>query len=140
MRKRSMTSYNVEPNCQVCLNQNENVYSINNVDQIIYPNSMNRDLSKMTKEQLFNMLLGQKPKTARTKVVGPVVKQTVSAKAGPVFKPKSLVQLAAEKLEHSIKRLAILPKQSDKMPTLKTLAANAMVKDKIKYFENLSDN
>ena len=25
------------------------------------------------------------------------------------------------------------------MPTLKTLAANAMVKDKIKYFEKLSD-
>ena len=48
-------------------------------------------------------------------------------------------QLAAEKLEHSIKRPAILPKQSDKMPTLKTLAANSMVKDKIKYFENLSD-
>ena len=29
--------------------------------------------------------------------------------------------------------------QSNRLPTLKTLAANAMVKDKIKYFENLSD-
>ena len=38
-----------------------------------------------------------------------------------------------------MKRPAILPKQSDEMPTLKTLAANAMVKDKIKYFEKLSD-
>ena len=68
----------------------------------------------------------------------------MSAKsAGPVdqtaLKPKSLVQLVAEKLEHSIKRPAILPKQSYKMSTLKTLRANAMVKDKIKYFENLSD-
>ena len=29
--------------------------------------------------------------------------------------------------------------QSNRFPALKTLAANAMVKDKIKYFENLSD-
>ena len=29
--------------------------------------------------------------------------------------------------------------QSNRLPALKTLAANAMVKDKIKYFENLSD-
>lgn len=61
--------------CQVCLNQNENVCSINNVDQIIYPNSMKRDLSNMTIEQLFNMLRGEKPKTASTKEVGPVKKK-----------------------------------------------------------------
>ena len=85
----------------------------------------------MTKQQLIDMLLGQKPKTVSAKSAGPV-DQTV-------FKPKSLVQRAAEKLEHSIKRPAILPKQSQKKPTQKTLAANAMVTDKIKYFENLSD-
>ena len=91
----------------------------------IYPNSMNRgDPSKLTKEQLINMLLNP----------------AVSAiKAGPAFKPKSLTQLAAEKFEHSIRRPAVQPKRSDKMPTLKTLAASAMVKDKVKYFENLSD-
>ena len=77
--------------------------------------------------------------TASANKAGPV-KQTASAKkAGPVFKPKSLTQLAAEKLEQSIKRPAVLPKQSNRLPTLKTLAANAMVKDKIKYFEELSD-
>ena len=69
---------------------------------------------------------------------GPV-KQTASTAVGPVFKTKSLTQLAAEKLEQSIKRPAVLPKQSNRLPTLKVLAANAMVKDKIKYFDELFD-
>ena len=97
------------------------------VTKIVYPiNMYNRgDLAKLSKDQLINMLMA---------------KQTASAnKAGPVFKPKSLTQLAAEKLEQSIKRSTVLPKQSNRLPTLKTLAANAMVKDKIKYFEELSD-
>ena len=51
-------------------------------------------------------------------------------------KPKSLVQLAAEKMEQSIKRPA---KQPSRMPSLTRLAARALVKDKIKYFEELSD-
>ena len=97
------------------------------VDQkIIYPNSMyNReDLSKMSKDELINMLMLKK--TASVQRTGPV--QTASAKkARPVFKPKSLTQLAAEKLEQSIKRPAVLPKQSNRLPALKTLAANAMV-------------
>ena len=98
---------------------------------------MNReDLSKLSKEQLINMLLGKPPVSANK--TGPV-KQTASTAVGPVFKPKSLTQLAAEKLEQSIKRPAVLPKQSNRLPTLKTLAENAMVKDKIRYFEELSD-
>ena len=107
-------------------------------NKIIYPISMNReDLSKLSKEQLINMLLGKQ--TVSANEAGPV-KQTASAKqAGPVFKPKSLTQLAAEKLEQSIKRPAVLPKQSTRLPTLKTLAAQALVKDRIKYFEELSD-
>lgn len=81
-----------------------------NMENLIYTINMNReDLSKMTKQQLIDMLLGQKPKTVSTKSAGPV-DQTAC-------KPKSLVQRAAEKLEHSIKRPAILPKQSYKMPT-----------------------
>ena len=41
-------------------------------------------------------------KTASANKAGPV-KQTASAKqAGPVFNPKSLTQLAAEKMEQSI--------------------------------------
>ena len=77
--------------------------------------------------------------TASANRAGPV-NQTASAnQVGPVFKPKSLTQLAAEKLEQSIKRPAVLPKQSTRYPTLKTLAANAMVKDTIKYFEELSN-
>ena len=82
------------------------------------------------------MLLGKQ--TVSANKAGPV-KQPASTAVGPVFKPKSLTQLAAEKLEQSIKRPAVLPKQSNRLPTLKTLAANAMVKDKIKYFEELSD-
>ena len=104
-------------------------------NKIIYPNSMNReDLSKMSKDQLINMLLGKE--TASAKTVGPV-KQTASAnQAGPVFNPKSLKQLAAEKMEQSIKRPA---KQPSRMPSLTQLPARALVKDRIKYFEELSD-
>ena len=120
--------------------KNNIIYSSSMSEQmrkIIYPNSMNReDLSKLSKEQLINMLLGKQ--TVSANKAGPV-KQTASTAVGPVFKPKSLTQLAAEKLEQSIKRPAVLPKQSNRLPTLKTLAANAMVKDKIKYFEELSD-
>ena len=84
---------------------------------------MNReDLSKMSKNELINMLMSN---------------QTVSAKrAGPVFNPKSLTQLAAEKMEQSMKRPA---KQPSRMPFLTQLAARALVKDRIKYFEELSD-
>ena len=82
------------------------------------------------------MLLGKQ--TVSANKAGPV-KQTASTAVGPVFQPKSLTQLAANKLEQSTKRPAVLPKQSTRLPTLKTLVANAMVKDKIKYFEELSD-
>ena len=103
-------------------------------NKIIYPISMNReDLSKLSKEQLINMLLGKQ--TVSANKAGPV--QSVSAKrAGPVFNPKSLTQLAAEKMEQSRKRPA---KQPSGMPSLTQLAARALVKDRIKYFEELSD-
>ena len=94
---------------QVRLNQNYKKDHSNNkaMDEIIYPIYMNReDLSKMTKQQLIEMLPGQKPNTVSAKRAGPV-NQTVSVKpTGTVFKPKLLIQLAAEKLEHSIKRPA----------------------------------
>ena len=103
-------------------------------NKIIYPISMNReDLSKLLKEQLINMLLGKQ--TVSANKAGPV--QTASAKrARPVFNPKSLTQLAAEKMEQLIKRPA---KQPSRMPSLTQLAARALVKDRIKYFEELSD-
>ena len=59
-----------------------------------------------------------------------------TAWAGPVFNPKSLTQLAAEKMELSIKRPAKLP---SRMPSLTQLAARALVRDRVKYFEELSD-
>ena len=55
-------------------------------------------------------------------------------------KPKSLVQLAAEKIEQSIKQPAKIPKPSKLTPTLKTLAAKALVKNKINYWENITNN
>ena len=82
-------------------------------NKIIYPNSMNReDLSKMSKDQLINMLLGKQ--TASAKKAGPV-KQTASANQA-----KSLTQLAAKKMEQSIKRPA---KQPSRIPSLTQLAA-----------------
>ena len=98
-------------------------------NKIIYPNSMNReDLSKMSKDQLINMLLWKQ--TTSAKKAGPV-KQTASANEA-----KSLTQLAAEKMEQSIKRPA---KQPSRMASLTQLPARALVKDRIKYFEELSD-
>ena len=48
----------------------------------------------MSKDELINMLMGNQ--TVSTNKAGPV--QTASAKrAGPVFNPKSLTQLAARK-------------------------------------------
>ena len=78
-------------------------------NKIIYPNSMNReDLSKMSKDELINILMGNQ--TASANKAEPV--QTASAeRAGPVFNPKSLTQLAAEKMEQSIKRPAKQPKR-----------------------------
>ena len=55
-------------------------------------------------------------------------------------KPKSLVQLAAKKIEQSIKQPAKIPKPSKLTPTFKTLAAKALVKDKINYWENKANN
>ena len=115
------------------MSQSQSQSSVNFIQPISMYNR--KDLSKMSKE-LINMLMGKQAASAN--LAGPV-NQTASANlAGPVFKPKSLTPLAAEKLEQSIKRPAVLPKQSNRMPTLKTLAANAMVKDKIKYLEELS--
>ena len=54
-------------------------------------------------------------------------------------KPKSLVQLAAEKTEKSIKQPTKLLEPSKMLPTLKTLAAQALVKDKVNYWENKSN-
>ena len=100
-------------------------------NKIICTNSMNREgLSNMSKDELINMLMGKQ--TASANKAGPVKQNASAKKAGPVFKPKSLTQLAAEKLEQSIKRPSVLPKQSNRLPALKTLAANAMVKAKIK--------
>ena len=57
-----------------------------------------------------------------------------------MIKLKSLVQLAAEKIEQSIKQPAQLPKPSKLTPSLKTLAAKALVKDKINYWENRANS
>ena len=57
-----------------------------------------------------------------------------------MIKPKSLVELAAEKIEQSIKQPAKITKPSKMLPTLKTLAAQALVKDKINYWENKANN
>ena len=55
-------------------------------------------------------------------------------------KPKSLVQLAAEKIEQSIKPPTKLPEPSKMLPTLKTLAAQALVKDKVKFWNEKANN
>ena len=114
-------------------------YSSNMKDIFIYINNIMKQnisreqVSNMSKEQLINMLLGQKPKS----VISGKPKTVIPVK---LSSPKSLTQLASEILEQSIKRPAVVPKiNTTNVPTLKSLAANAMIKDKIKYSENLSD-
>lgn len=46
------------------------------------------------------------------------------------------MQLAAEKIEQSIKQPARITKPSKLLPPLKTLVAQALVKDKMNYWEN----
>ena len=83
-------------------------------NKIIYTNSMNReDLSKMSKDELISMSMGKQ--SVSVKRAGPVNQTASAKKVGPVFNPKSLTQLAAEKMEQSIKRPA---KQPSKMPSL----------------------
>ena len=132
LSKVSMASYNARSHGSLSAEPHARLPG----NKIIYPNSMysREDLTKMSKDELINMLMGKQ--TVSANKAGPV-KQTVGTTVGPVFKPKSLTQLAAEKLEQSIKKPAVLPKQSNRLPTLKTLAANSMVKDKFKYFEKL---
>ena len=114
------------------MSQSQSQSSVNFIQPISMYNR--KDLSKMSKDELIDMLMEKQ--TASAKKAGPV-KQTASAnQAGPVFNPKSLTQLAAEKMEQSIKRPA---KQPSKMPSVTQLAARALVKDRIKYFEELSD-
>ena len=56
-----------------------------------------------------------------------------------LIKPKSLVQMAAEKIEQSIKQPAAIPKTKSIMPTLKTLVAQSLVKDKVKYWNKKAE-
>ena len=58
---------------------------------------MNReDLSNMSKDELINMLMGKQ--TASVQWTGPVNQTAIANQAGPVFKPQSLTQLAADKI------------------------------------------
>ena len=78
----------------------------------------------------MNMLLEQQEGTENTvKPIG--TENTVN----PV---KSLLELAANQLERSIMRPAKLPQPntSNRVKSLKYLAAKAMVKERIKFFED----
>ena len=86
---KSHGSFSAEP--QACLSGNNIINPINKYNRGC--------LMNVSKEQLVNMLLNT---TASVNKAGPV-KQTAITIVGPVFKPKSLTQLAAEKLEQSIK-------------------------------------
>ena len=55
-----------------------------------------KDLSKLSKDELINMLMGKQ--TASASLAGPVNQTASTNLAGPVFNPKSLTQLATEKL------------------------------------------
>ena len=88
--------------------------------------NLNR-LLKLSKSQLIEMLLQRD--SAKSQAVW-------SASYNPkLTKPKSLVQLAAERIEQSIKQPTKLPEPSKILPTLKTLAAQALVKDKVKFWD-----
>ena len=95
---------------------------VNQNGNIIYHNSMNRDeLSKMPEDESINML------------------PELQKGAGNTVKPvKSLLELAANQLERSNKRPSKLPEPdtTTRVKSLKHHAANAMVKDKIKFLED----
>ena len=56
-----------------------------NMETLIYTINMNKeDLTKMTKEELMSMLLGQKSKTVSVKQTVPV-KKAASTTVGAVF-------------------------------------------------------
>ena len=123
----------------------------------IYTNSnMNRKrLSKLSKSRLIarerdsaksHNGLSVKPKAvipakfnpkSLTELSANKLEQMIQPK---LTKPKSLVQLAAEKIEQSIKQPTKLPEPSKMLPTLKTLAAQALVKDKVKFWNEKANN
>ena len=125
----------------------------------IYTNSnMNRKrLSKLSKSRLIarerdsaksHNGLSVKPKAvipakfnpkSLTELSANKLEQMIQPK---LTKPKSLVQLAAEEidLEQSIKQTTKLPEPSKMLPTLKTLAAQALVKDKVKFWNEKANN
>ena len=126
----------------------------------IYPNDieMNRErLSKLSKSKLTEMLLERdsvkshdilsvKPKAALSAKFNPKSLTELSANKleqmiqPKMPKPKSLVQLAAEKIEQAIKQPTKLPEPSKMLPTLKTLAAQTLVKDKVKVWNEKANN
>lgn len=104
---------------------------VNQKSKIIYHKNMNRDhLSNMCKDVLINMLLEQQKGTENT--VKPIGTENT------VKSVKSLLELAANQLERSVMRQAKLQQinTSNRVKSLKYLPANAMVKDKIKFFED----
>ena len=125
----------------------------------IYTNSnMNRErLSKLSKSRLIEMLLERdsakshnglsvKPKAVIPAKFNPKSPTELSANKleqmiqPKLTKPKLLVQLAAEEIEQSIKQPTKLPEPSKMLPTLKTLAAQALVKDKVKFWNEKANN
>lgn len=123
----------------------------------IYTNSnMNRKrLSKLSKSRLIarerdsaksHNGLSVKPKAvipakfnpkSLTELSANKLEQMIQPK---LTKPKLLVQLAAEEIEQSIKQPTKLPEPSKILPTLKTLAAQALVKDKVKFWNEKANN
>ena len=123
----------------------------------IYTNSnMNRKrLSKLSKSRLIarerdsaksHNGLSVKPKAVIPAKFNPKSLTELSAnKLEQMIQPKLtkaklLVQLAAEEIEQSIKQPTKLPEPSKMLPTLKTLAAQALVKDKVKFWNEKANN
>lgn len=122
----SMTSYGVEPINQVRLNnKNKKLHSSNmNEEILIYPNSMNReDLSKMTKQQLIDMLLGQKP-----------IKPEEAKRPIPASRKFGVKQMIRYFENNPIPAYRPVP-----APRIKKQKPIPTVRQKIKHFENLSD-
>lgn len=73
-----------------------------------------------------------------TELVAKKLEQSIRRPA-KLASPRSLVQLAANKIEQSIRQPAKLPPSSkSKIKSLTELATNSIVKDRIKFYENLA--
>lgn len=97
-----------------------------------------RTVTSVKPKRTLESVKSSNPKSL-TELVANKLEQSIRRPAKLATSPRSLVQLAANKIEQSIRQPAKLPPSSkSKIKSLTELAANSIVKDRIKFYENLA--